>query len=197
MHYYQSNTSERTKIAFGLAALSIPLAWGLNKVLKETGADLWWLDAPAVWGFYGLLSAVFKKYGWRFFLLRQTGLVETPDFSGRWIGTMKSSHDDFATDHPVELNIYQDYERMKVCLKAGSDSESLMAAVFKDESTKGKLRYTFVNRPPMTAVPTMQMHEGTCSLEMSGCGGKLAGSYFSGRGRGNIGQMELRRAREP
>ena len=63
MHPYTTDSSERKLVPLYIAILSILVAWIFFKVLEAVQVTLpWWIDAPSIFGFYGLFYAIFDKY---------------------------------------------------------------------------------------------------------------------------------------
>ena len=80
---------------FLIAAIGVILAWLLHWTFQALRVIVpWWLDAPSVMGFYGLLYSIFDKYLWRLKPMRKIGLVKVPDLNGTWKGYVSSSFND-------------------------------------------------------------------------------------------------------
>src|SRR5437762_2146877 len=84
-----------------LPGLSVGVAWLSNAVVKSVVPSGWTflIDSVGAMGAYGLLFAAFDRLLWRLRLFRSLGVVDAPDMSGRWVGHLRSSHDDHATEH--------------------------------------------------------------------------------------------------
>jgi hypothetical protein len=200
MHPYAINSSERTTVIAWLTAASILCAYavgaGLETVQAAFHVPLWWLDAPAVFGCFGFLYALFDRWAWRVPFLRAIGLLSTPDLRGEWVGEIISSHNQFVQSYTARITIHQRWTGMCIHLVAGlSTSESTMAAVTVRPGGTS-LEYAYISNPHAHAADTMHTHRGTARLELkSDAGGEsLEGDYYSGRGRGTVGRMSFRRA---
>lgn len=200
MHPYATDSEERRLVPFFLAALSIGLAWVLYIGLQETDLAplLWWLDIPSVMGFYGLLHMLIDRVLWRCPLFSWTRLVRVPDLRGEWNGYVTTSHEDHATQLPVQAIIRQTWTRLSVVLKTSTSvSQSETGMVFTQDGEQA-ISYEYFNEPKAHAVGTMNPHRGTARLEISRAGAKdiLDGEYYSGRGRQNVGILHLERSRK-
>jgi hypothetical protein len=64
----------------------------------------WWIDAPSVMGFYGLIYQWFDKYLWfRKFIFVPFSSI--PNLQGTWVGAIHSSYGG-GTDVPDEFYIF-------------------------------------------------------------------------------------------
>ncbi|OFZ55754.1 MAG: hypothetical protein A2428_03660 [Bdellovibrionales bacterium RIFOXYC1_FULL_54_43] len=192
MHAYQGNQDERKRIHFFFAICSVPLAWLLGRALKATGWELWWLDAPAVWGIYVALCKGFSKWGWRLHVLRKIGVVTTPDFAGSYTGKLRTSHDE--VEREVTMRIVQEFDRMQVRWEGPmSISRSVAASVICEDGAGPRLLYSYTNAPDAMAPDALVVHDGTCELELDVAGMGLRGHYYNGRGRKNHGAVTFTR----
>lgn len=191
MHAYATDASERESIPVWLAFLAVAAALLLSSALKSTKLEVpWWVDAPSVMGFYGLLYQRFDKYLWcqKFSFISFSSI---PNLQGTWVGSIHSS---YGTDVPDGiLYIRQTWTRLNVRLVIqNSSSYSIMAAVNTYESSEPCLKYEYMNEPSALSVGTMNAHRGTANLQLSPDGKELIGDYFTGRGRQNLGTMEFK-----
>src|SRR5260370_42105083 len=84
MHGYSTDSSERRIVPLLLALLAIALAWASSKFLAAAHLSVpWWVDAPSLMAFYGMLYALFDRYLWRIGLVSKLGLVRIPNLGGR------------------------------------------------------------------------------------------------------------------
>lgn len=192
-HPYATNLTERQQLPLWLAALSFACALGLGKVWLAIG---WtppsWLDVPSTIGFYGLFYSVVSRWAWKWKWLRRIGAIKTPIVAGTWKGGIRSSFDDYANGHEIEICIYQDWTEMLVTLKsASSQSHSLIGSIIVNHNVV--VGYEYQNEPRQQAVDTMHMHRGTARLVLSPDCDCLEGHYYSGRDRQNCGEISLRR----
>lgn len=195
MHAYTTDSTERTNIPIYLAVVSIALAWLLAKIVLLCKAEIaWWVDAPAVVGFYGILHAVFDRWAWKWKIVRLLGVVSVPDLSGRWIGTGVSSFNP-GEKFSVDLAIHQQWSRISVSLSTkNSVSLSITAMMTVEHLPLPTLTYEYLNEPRAAAPQDLEIHRGTAILTYQVDVDTLEGDYYSGRGRQNYGTLRLRRA---
>lgn len=193
MHAYATNASERESTPIWLAFFAVVCALVLSSGLKITKLEVpWWVDAPSVMGFYGLIYQWFDKYLW-YQKFKFISFSSIPNLQGTWVGVIHSSYG-HGTDVPdVILYIRQTWTRLNVRLTTqNSSSYSIMAAVNTQESSEPCLKYEYMNEPSALSVNTMNAHRGTANLQLSPNGKELVGDYFTGRGRQNLGTMEFK-----
>ena len=113
MHPYSTDDGSRVRnVMLVLAVGAILLSWGLAQALLSLNLTApWWLDTPAVLGFYGLLWQLYDRVLWRVGP-RDRPLGGVPNFAGRWKGTLNSSFD--GQDYDATLIIRQTASRMLV-----------------------------------------------------------------------------------
>lgn len=211
MHPYGTDTDEHRSLLILLVPTSFWMSAGFLKLLDAIGVSLpdnfdWIFDATSAVGWFGGLYLWLENRGWRWRLLHWTGLISTPNISGRWYGELRSSYENpergivaFATGYPVELEIRQTWSRLVVHLTSKtSTSKSDTGSLYLDSGVRPVLVYTYLNRPNPDQVQSMEMHSGTTLLELCEANGvvTLEGNYYNGRGRGNYGTMHLKRVSE-
>ncbi len=189
MHSYDAEG--RGRIYAGMAVLSVGLVWAIDRGLNVTSIDPpWWLSAPSVAGAYAILYWLFDRHVWRWRLIRRLGLLSVPDLNGQWSGEIDSSFGDEGTKRNVKVNILQRWSSMLITLQADeSSSHSTMAALRARDIDSPELTYTYANEPRARATDAMQSHRGTCTLRLAA--GRLEGNYYTGRGRGTVGELKL------
>lgn len=192
MHAYATNASEKESTPIWLALFAVVATLILTSVLQLTKLQIpWWLDAPSVMGFYGLIYQWFDKYLW-YQKFKFISLSSIPNLQGTWVGVIHSSYGSGTSVPDVILSIRQTWTRINVRLTTeNSSSYSIMAAVNTQESSEPCLKYEYMNEPSALSVNTMNAHRGTANLQLSSDGNKLVGDYFTGRGRQNLGTMKF------
>jgi SMODS-associating 2TM, beta-strand rich effector domain len=195
MHPYSTNSEERSRIPFFVACIAFLLAWVVAALVKKVHSIPFYVEIPGTFTLYGVLLEVLRSYCWRWKWLRSTGIVSVPDLDGEWHGHVTSSFGQAAKQHPVKVNISQNWTHMAIHLRTdGSRSRSVVASLYvADDETV--LSYIYENEPNVTAKLTMHAHGGTATLFATEGDCKLAGDYYSGRDRNNHGQIVLRRFR--
>jgi hypothetical protein len=189
MHPYATTSEERSRLPFAFAIIAIGLAWLLS-LLTGTTHPPFWLEVPGTVTLYGLLFGIFRSYLWKWQLFQATGIVKVPNISGDWSGYVTSSFDSLAQQHPVRVQIQQNWTHLLVQLSADqSESESIVASMAVGEETV--LSYQYRNTPKPGATDTMHAHIGTAVLKLHDNRCKLSGEYYSGRDRANQGVIVL------
>jgi len=190
MHTYSTDAKDRESIPLWLAAFAVAATFFLNYLLKALNLQVpWWIDAPSVMGFYGLLYESFDNFLWRL-QFQSIHLSEIPNIRGTWVGDVRSSYGGGTEVHGVILYVRQTWSKLSVQVETEtSRSFSTMAVVNTSNSSESGLKYEYVNEPGTFNVQTMQTHRGTASLRLTLDGATLKGEYYTGRGRQNIGDM--------
>jgi hypothetical protein len=195
MHPYAADSNERKIIPLYIAGASILVAWILNGTLEAIQLAVpWWIDAPSVIGFYGMLYALFDKVLWKKKIFRSIRVVKIPDLNGTWKGYLASSFDEHATRHDATIKIFQNWTRMSITLEtAYSKSHSLIAGIITETSSEISLNYEYLNEPIADAKDTMHIHRGTARLAFYPEGKVFEGEYYTGRDRRNFGLLKFER----
>ena len=181
-------------MAVSLAVASILVIWLLHVVLDVVDFQPdWWLSVPSFAGCYSGLHWLFDRHVWRLALLRRLNLVQLPDLNGEWVGEVESSYSRDGRAHLVSVVILQRWSKMVLRLETEhSRSHSVTASLQTSDLPHTRFSYQYVNEPKSSAPDTMAMHRGTANLEV--IGSALEGDYYTGRGRGEVGTIRLRRA---
>lgn len=195
MHPYATDSDERKRLPLYMVGLSILLAWALNRGTEAAGVSLpWWVDAPSVVSFYGVIYLAFEKRVWRAPMMRRLGLVKVPNLNGTWTGTIVPSNGEHALEHPTTMEIAQDWQSICVRLRtANSGSYSVIGAVIIEEAKEAGLNYEYINEPKAHAVSSMHIHRGTARLQLVEGGEVLEGEYYTGRDRKSHGTLRVKR----
>jgi hypothetical protein len=189
MHPYSTDSKEREFWPFLFAVLSIPLAWALHQFFGNLGTYFWLLDAPSVFGFYGILYRVFDTWIWKIPVFRKFGI---PNLSGIWTGYVRSSFDNYATRHAIMVSNKQNWRSMIILLESDeSASRSEVASIIVGNPDGPVLVYEYLNEPSPASTRGMQVHHGVARLVLTEAN-KLVGGYYSGRGR-HYGEIFLKK----
>ena len=141
-----------------------------------------------------MLYWAFDRHVWRWRLLQRFGRLSVPDLNGHWSGEIDSSFIEADIKTTAKLTILQRWSTMLVALQTSeSSSRSTVGALRAREIDSPELTYTYVSEPRGRATDTMQMHRGTCVLRLKG--DVLQGTYYTGRGRGTVGELKLVRTK--
>lgn len=195
MHPYTTDSTERKIVPLYIAGLSILAAWSLNRSLVGMQITFpWWVDAPSIIGFYGLLYTIFDRYLWKWELLRRIGVVKVPDLNGTWNGHLASSFDKHATKQDGTIKIFQSWSRISIILETEySKSYSVIAGIITKNPSGVVVTYEYLNEPKPNAKLTMHTHRGTVRLTVETDRKAFEGEYYSGRDRQNFGILRFER----
>jgi predicted pore-forming effector associated with SMODS systems len=181
-----------------LPAASILVAWLINALVQSV-VDARWLflyDTIGVLGAYAALYRLFNDRAWRWPIFQKVGVVDVPDLNGRWLGSVKSSHNEGGTEVRAALEIRQTFAKVSVSLYfPQSRSSSIIAGFSSEPDGPVALHYEYQNMPHADAADSMHMHRGTATLRFIMASGALEGSYYNwGRDdRGHVGTMNFSR----
>jgi hypothetical protein len=175
-----------------LAGVVLALAWGWVQQRLPWQVP-WWVDTPAVFGFYGLLLWGLDAYLWR--QPNVARLLRVPDLRGPWHGSVRSSTDQFQQEHPITVVITQSWSALRIVMEGASSSSCSTAAhVSEGAGTESfEIVYEYLNTPRSGTSATMHAHRGTAHLRLSSDGTALTGEYYTGRDRQTHGTIELKR----
>ena len=192
MHSYDSQGRQWGYIAITL--LSVPLVWMVAFALEATGINpAWWITTPSFGAFYTVFYWLFDRHVWRFKSLHLLGLVKIPDLNGKWVGSIDSSYGNGGSTQTVSLSITQTWSRITIRLDSDySNSYSEAVTIRNLDLDTPELVYVYWNEPKSLAMDSMEAHRGTAILELSS--NMLIGSYYTGRGRREIGTIKVARA---
>lgn len=197
MHSYATDSTEREKIPFYMAVLSILVSWGLYETTAPILSSIplpWLVNAPSVMGLYALFYRIFDKYLWRKEFFQKIGLVSLPDLNGAWEGHISSSFDNHEVKKEATLNIRQSWTQISIILETeNSRSSSLMTIINTNNPNEIDIHYEYLNEPMSDAINTMHTHRGTAKLTFIHKDRVLKGDYYSGRSRQNIGVLYFKR----
>ena len=195
MHPYATDSKERRLVPCLIALLSLIVALAFGELLEHASFKVpWWFDSPAVIGFYSIFFCLFDKFLWKCNIFWKVGLVKVPNLNGVWKGYVSSSFNEHTKKYDTEFTIQQDWNRIRIVGKfAMSKSSSLTASVLVNDYHGVSLCYEYLNQPSSYAVGTMEMHRGFVSLNLNTFRNELSGTYYSGRGRQNMGELKLER----
>jgi hypothetical protein len=191
MHAYATDAPDRRVAPIVIGAVAILMAWALSGVLDITGiSPPWWIDTPAVLGFYWPLWRIYDRWGWRW-RLGPFAFSVIRDFSGTWSGMVTSSYE-AATDVEATLTIVQRWLSIVIMLETKwSRSHSTMAQISGEGSQEPGLRYVFRNQPRPLGASTLVAHQGIAYLRLSEDGNELTGDYEAGMQRNTEGRMRF------
>jgi len=193
MHAYATDAKDREVIPVWLAVIAIALTLAFNSIFRMLGVEVpWWLNAPSVMGFYGLLYQLFDRFLW-FQTFGSISFSSIPNLQGTWMGTIHSNYEGVSDTLEAIMYIHQTWSGVNIRLETEtSNSFSIMAAINTQKSAEPSMKYEYMNEPLALSIQTMHTHRGTASLKLSADGMMLKGDYFTGRGRQSLGTMEFK-----
>ena len=194
MNAYSPSCS-KTVIVF-LLTISILSTGFVHSALSVVNLEFQWIiDAFSAVGIYKVLYYAFDRFIWKWPPLRRFGLVTVPNLNGSWQGQLTSSYTLDNNVHSISVVITQQWSKILVRLDAEeSNSKSVAASFLTNDPTSPELVYVYENDPMAMAPKSMQIHSGTARLRLTGS--TLSGQYYTGRGRGTIGDIVLERAKD-
>lgn len=195
-HPYATDSNERKTVMFWLAIVSVILCYGIYLYIEKTEVSLsYWVSAPSVFGVYGLLYLIFNEWFWKWSLFHKIRLVKVPVVSGRWVGHLKSSFDDYKSEIQITISIYQSWTDLLVVLETDTSSSfSQSASIITSNPHCTTITYGYINSPSPASLDTMHMHIGTTTLELKENTNRMLGVYYSGRDRKNVGDIVITKA---
>ena len=195
MHGYYIDEDKRTRVFIISGALSI-IAARLFHLLVQQFNIPWWLDTPAVLGFFGIFVWLYNNHLWKLRPIQKLRPLYIPNLTGSWRVNIQSSYSEFAETIQATAVIRQTASNISIALKADrSTSQSYFAALICAEGLSTfELTFSYINRPTVDAVDTMSMHYGICWLGISEDVKRMDGEYYSGRGRQQFGKISLTRS---
>jgi hypothetical protein len=190
-HHYAHAGQARAVGAMVFVSLVLAWVWGLVQRTWIPSIP-WWLDTPAVIGIYGIAFQAYDGWAWNWHWVRF--LHGVPDCSGDYALTIRSSHDGLQSELRGTVKIRQTWTRIIVRVETGTSTSVSKGGYLVEAPGEGaRLVYLYHNTPRGQAVAEMSQHEGTASLVFSGDGTTAVGTYYTGRGRRNHGELELQR----
>jgi hypothetical protein len=198
MHSYSTDSPDRQFIPFFLAALAIASGFGISVLCHYANVELpWWTPPLDTMTIYGALYWLFDHHIWKSKLLRTLGVVQIPALNGQWKGRVRPAESEgvskgLTADTDITIVIQQTWQKISV---RGSTELSNFRSDAANVSTDdgGSLGYQYVSEPIASSPATMNIHRGTARFALGSDGMTLHGEYYSGRGRQNIGVIDLKR----
>lgn len=209
MHTYSTDGESRVQIAGWLGILSLGTVIGLERVVSEIPAYApYGIDpvTPTVGVVLGLFFLAWSRVGWSISLVQRLGIVETPDLSGEWSGTLYSSYNDdldslAESDAGMAVTVHIQQSWRKILIEfTGPDSQSKStSASFVTTGVDPEIRYQYRNRPDIESPDSMNPHLGNTVLSylaQKDEADELVGWYYTGPERKSYGRVKLTRSVE-
>lgn len=140
---------------------------------------------------------VFIKWLWKLRLFFPW-LVQVPNFSGKWEGTVKSNWGNGAQNPiPMEITIEQTFLNIQVRIKTEESRSSSIGASFNIDKDRGQqqLFYSYLNTPKPGVRERSEIHYGSALLLFEGFDvNEMEGEYWTSRE--TTGEMHLKRVKD-
>ena len=137
---------------------------------------------------------LFIKWLWKLKLF-YPWLVQVPNLSGKWTGTIKSNWGDGMMDPiPMEIAIEQTFLTIQVRIKTEESRSFSLGASFNVDRDRGQqqLFYSYLNTPKPGVRDRSQIHYGSALLNFEGYRvNEMDGEYWTSRE--TTGEMHLKR----
>lgn len=194
LHHYTADTSDRTWVHVILFAVGTGCAWLFGNTLEYFQVQPpWWVEAPSLFGFYGLLFWLFNEYLWKIKFFRMVMRIRTPNLNGNYEGVLSSSHDRFASEKSVRYCIKQKWNGIVVFSETDhSTSQSVTGAFNLSDVHRNSFVFQYENKPKAHAPDGMNRHCGFADFYFE-TSASISGEFFNGRGRLTYGHLTLKR----
>lgn len=189
----------------------LPLITWILSPLTNLGLqpDAW---VPTTGALFAVYFWAFNKHLWRWNLIQQTPLVDTPDLAGTWtvhvLQTESSgeepdkhraveAHEDIE-GHVIEkvsgeAHIEQSWRKIQIAMDFDYSTSTSLGASFITDSARPRLNYFYRNEPTPQSNDAAQVHYGMVDLRIDVEENVLEGEYFTDRFRNTSGRIVFRR----
>lgn len=193
MHPYVAAQNGRDTVRIVIVVLAVLSAFALDAAQEALESRLpWWLDTPAVFGFWGLYFKLWDVVLWRLKWFQKLPNA-TPFVAGKWRAEILSSHDGHVQTIPGEITIRQTWSNISIYFEGERSKSSSVAASMAEDAMGWSLLYHYDNVPGAEAPASMERHDGTAWLRFAQDLKNADGTYFTGRGRLTQGTLNLTR----
>lgn len=192
MHTYATDQEERQRIVVViLAMISLLMSLGLALLFRQlTFAVPFWIDTPAIFGFFGILWGAYDRWIWRWAVRGRT-FSGIPDLSGYYLGQIEV---DQGFHGEARVTIKQTASRISILLTTErSSSHSFFAALRLEEGLQQGLHFGYEFRPARGIDAPVQPHWGTTHFT-SISKGVLSGWWVAEWGGGTLGRLVVEKA---
>lgn len=200
MHSYAFESPERFKVPFYLAVAAIALTYAVKLIAESVGFTAANAYVPSAFVIYGLLWTLFDRHAWRWRWLRTLGIVRTPNLSGVWDATLRSSHSDMQRKHQLSLRIDQTWSTVRLTLDGDrSFSASHMAGIQAVSDSLFEIRWEYVAESKVPQSGAFS-HRGVTMLRFALSDRRvdptMEGHYYTQQDRETHGQLTAHRIQE-
>lgn len=120
------------------------------------------------------------------FLLKVSGIA---NLYGQYEGVLKTSHDGFSEEYPVQVTIRQTIRSMDISLSTKDSRSYNTSASINIVNGRIVLLYTYCNKG--STEKSLNMHDGTCELTFES--NMVTGNYYTSHDRKNYGSIVMQR----
>lgn len=194
MHAYSNETASRWRVIGVIAILAVGVEYAASDIVSLVSQKAGFsLATPSVFAIFAALYGAFRLLLWRFGAW--FGMLSTADLNGTWKGELRSSYTNFETGYPITLRIDQNWDEIEVQVETEQSRSRSTSASLECSAAETALTYTYQNDPYASAEEDMEAHEGTARLRRVETD-ELKGQYYTGKGRGRYGEIEVTRQSE-
>lgn len=190
---YSLNTDIRKKTYGVLGVASAAIAGGATLVLQTVPLPV---AAPSGLVVFGLLTALFDRYAWRWPFINK--LIEIPIIDGYWEGTVVRSGLDGQPDETrkVKMTVTQRWSTISIVFTGqSSSSHASVVAMNIADPKQISLRWVYDARDISGHPAKNRYGEGTTMLTLASTNGRrlLNGIYYSTKlSKGTLSLTEVR-----
>jgi SMODS-associating 2TM, beta-strand rich effector domain len=197
---YATDSAERDTLAYWFAGIALGLGYLISLVIVHYKISVpWWVDSPSPIVLYFILRGWFARFLWRLGVFHTLRIVRIPDLNGTYRGHFSTSYDEQAKWSRCELKITQTWTTISI-LADFEESRSFneVTGISVEGTAAPRLTYEYWNEPKATSTQSMNPHRGTIWFDIiDGDTLRLRGEYYTGRGRGTVGSIEVARIKNP
>lgn len=171
MHSYSISTGRRIIVIAILAVLSGLIGQLINPYLWSVG-----LMSYGSLAIFGVLFGIFNLWAWDWPLIQN--VVNIPNLSGKWEGTLIRPENNHNTERQVSMEIHQNFTQLSIVFRGErSTSRSTSATLKNDNKRDIQLHWTYFSYDQTGDANANLYGHGTTMLSMNES--TLEGTYYS------------------
>lgn len=193
MHDYSVDTKDRIKVISILGILSVTIKVLINDYIEKYMS---FIEPVGTLFIFSILFAFYNYFLWRY--ARYIPFLDsTPNFNGKYEGSLFSSKSNFKEEIPVHIIVKQNWTKMLITLKTKtSKSCSKTSSIITKTKCDPTLLYFYQNDPHVDSDKSMEIHYGTCEHIWDKDKQTFDATYYSGRGRKTDGFIKLKKVKK-
>lgn len=185
-HSYSHGAQRIANVWLVVLAVAAAYVWGASTRTLDWN-PAWWIDTPAVFGFYGLIHWLYARTLWRVKPFR--AIHGIPDLRGHYRVSIRTSHDEHTGKLKGAATIAQSWNRIVVRIQTESSTSVSRAAWLMESPGAGfTLTYLYDNAPRSAAAKLLATHTGTAEVTFDSAR-RGTGTYYTGPGRTSHGEV--------